>query len=95
MEKAAGHILEGKDVKFEGQFHLDIGQTGPNSAKDGNVALATPQAHIVEKHPEFAVIEVTCSCSTKTYIRCEYADVQSIDQKSDQTKIQGESNDAS
>jgi len=78
MPKAAGHILKGDDVKLEGQFHLDVAQTqsptgGP---KEKNAALVTPQVRIVEKHPESAVIEMTCCCGEKTYLKCEYAGVQ-------------------
>ncbi len=88
MGKTAGHILKSNDVKLEGRFHLDVGQIAPEPTKGENVAL------IVENHPEFAVIEVSCSCGAKTHIRCEYADVQSADQESDQTKIIGENDNA-
>ena len=86
MEKAAIHILKSSDVKLEGRFHLDVGQTAQNPAEKENVVSVTPQVHIIENHPEFAVIETTCSCGRKTYIRGEYTNVQSTDQESDQTK---------
>ena len=73
MAKAAGHILKGSNVKLEGPFHLNTEDVAPGSAKGKDVASATPQVSIVENQPEFAVIEITCSCGTKTYIRCEYA----------------------
>jgi hypothetical protein len=68
----AKHILKGNNVKLEGRFHLDAGEVAPGPAKEKNGASATPQVSIVENQPEFAVIEVTCSCGTKTYVRCEY-----------------------
>lgn len=86
MEKATKHILKNSEVKLEGRFHLDVGQTAQSPAEKENVVSVTPQVHIIENHPEFAVIETTCSCSRKTHIRCEYADVQSTDQESNQTK---------
>ncbi len=87
MKKTAGHILKGSDVKLEGQFHLDLGQVAPVRAKEKSVASVTPQAQIVENYPEFAVIEITCSCGTKTYLRCEYAGAESsADQRPDETK---------
>jgi len=74
MEKTVGRILKGGDVKLEGQFHLDVAQT--NSAKAGpkqaGTVLAAPQARIVENHPEYAVIEITCTCGRGIYLRCEY-----------------------
>ena len=102
MAKAAGHILKGSNVKLEGPFHLNTEEVAPGSAKGKDVASATPQVSIVENQPEFAVIEITCSCGTKTYVRCEYAAAESpaegpqmqngasedLDQKSDQ-KIEG------
>ena len=75
MAKAAGHILKGDDVKIEGQFHLDVGlgQSPTGGQKVPSPALSAPKARVVESHPEYAVVEVTCSCGTKTNLRCEYA----------------------
>ncbi len=108
MAKAAGHILKRSNVKLEGRFHLDAGEIAPGPAKGKDGASATPQVNIVENQPEFAVIEITCSCGTKTYVRCEYAAAKSPaegsqtqngasenpDQESDQTKIIGENENA-
>lgn len=80
MEKTVRHILKGNDVKLEGQLHLDIGQTAPAPANERNVTSAAPQVRIVEEHPEFAVMEVTCRCGTKTHIKCEYTDAKSTAQ---------------
>lgn len=82
MEKTAGHILKGDNVTLEGQFHLDVTQTKPRLPKDNAATAVTPQAQIVEQQPEFAVIEITCSCGTKTRIRCEY----SVTETTEQTK---------
>lgn len=68
MPEVTGYILKADQVELQGQFHLDIGQAGPSSPK-----LITPQARIVENHPEFAVMEITCCCGAKTYLKCEYA----------------------
>ena len=94
MGKATGRILKSNDVKLEGQIRLDVRQTVPNSANGKNAASFTPQVCIVENHPEFAVIEVTCGCGAKTHIRCEYTDTQSTEQESNQ-KDNGENNNAS
>ena len=75
MSKKTKRILKKDNVRFEGRFHLDLAQAG--SAKDGtkqrSAASSAPQARIVESYPEFAVIEVICSCGTGTLLRCEYA----------------------
>jgi len=76
MPRLAGRILKAGDIKLEGQFHLDVAQHRPIQQKDKNAVLSTPQVRIMEKHSEFAVIEVTCCCGSKTYIRCDYAAAQ-------------------
>ncbi|MHC4070233.1 MAG: hypothetical protein ACYSR8_11800 [Planctomycetota bacterium] len=110
MPKAAGHILKSDDVKLEGQFRLDVAQVQPQTGgpKEQSMALAAPQARIVENHPEFADIEITCSCGTKTYLKCEYASTQAPeepktqngqagvpDQTPDNNQINGEKQNAS
>jgi hypothetical protein len=94
MVKATGHILKSNDIELQGRFHLDVGQVTPTPAKGKNAALATPQVRIVESQPEFAVMKITCSCGTKTYIRCEYPDVRSSGQETQQTQINGENDNA-
>jgi len=87
MGKTAGHILKANNIKLEGQFHLDLAQAGPSPTKEKNTASTTSTAHIVESHPEFAVVEVTCSCGTRTYLKCEYTGAEaSTDQAPNQTK---------
>jgi hypothetical protein len=109
MQKTAGHILKGEEVKLEGQFHLDVAQAGTTVARpnENRTAHATPQVRIVQNHPEFAVIEVTCSCGTKMNLKCEYADTQAgeesktqngqvgvPDQTPDNNQINGEQQNA-
>ena len=95
MKNAAGHILKGDTVNLQGSFQLDMEQIAPGPTKNKNVTSCVPQARIVENHPQFAVIEVTCCCGAKTHIRCEYATVESTDQESDKSTINGENNNAS
>lgn len=91
MEKAAGRILKNHTVKMEGLFRLKAGQTPQSS---GRKETGPAQVRIVEKHPEFALLEVTCPCGEKTDIRCEYADAQSTEQEQDQQN-DGENDNAS
>ena len=79
MGKTAGRILKGSDVKLEGQVTLDILQPKPGQPKQPGSAKAEPQVRIVESQPDFAVIEITCSCGTGIYLRCEYAGVKEPD----------------
>jgi len=79
MGKTAGRILKGSDVKLEGRFTLDIVQPEPGRPKQPGTALAEPKVRIVENQSEFAVIEITCSCGTGMYLRCEYAGAKAPD----------------
>jgi len=76
MDKVRGRILKSNDVKFQGRLQLDMANISTRATKKQNSALAAPQVRIVEKHSEFAVIEITCSCGTKTHLKCEYAAVE-------------------
>ncbi len=73
MSEATGRILKGDDVKLEGRFHLDVARAEQSLPREGNTASGPARVCIVEKHPDFAVIEMTCSCGSKTYLKCEYA----------------------
>ena len=72
MGKTTGHILKAGDVKLEGQLYLDLTNAQGSLPKAKNVALPSPQAHIVQNQQEFVVIEVMCCCGKKTYLKCEY-----------------------
>jgi len=39
-------------------------------------AGAPQEARIIESNADYAIIEITCACGTKSYIQCNYADSQ-------------------
>ena len=94
MESSIGNILKSNDVKLEGRFRLDLGQGLPGSANEKKTTLSPAQVCIVENHPEFAVMEITCGCGLKTHIRCEYTNAPSTEQITNQ-KNNGENDNAS
>jgi hypothetical protein len=109
MPKAPGHILKSEDVKLEGRFRLDVAQlqSPTGGPKEKSPPVAAPQVRIVENHPEFADIEITCSCGIKTHLKCEYAGTQAPegpktqngqagvpDQRPEENKINGEKQNA-
>ena len=79
MDETVGHILKSEDVKLEGRFQLDIAslQSTKDRPKQTKEVSGMKQVRILENHAEFAVIEITCCCSARAYIRCEYADQES------------------
>jgi len=72
MAETVGQILKSEEVKLEGQVQLNAARPGRAAFHPGQTS-GEPTADIVENHPEFAVIEITCCCGTRTYLRCEYA----------------------
>jgi hypothetical protein len=72
METPAGRILKGSDVRVQGQLRIETKHAGSRSPKEGCRA-SEPDVSIVKRHPDFALLEVTCSCGQKLYLRCEYA----------------------
>jgi len=74
MVKTAGRILKSEDCKLEGQFHLDATQAGLGLRRQKIAASSAPQVRMLENTPEYAVIEITCSCGARISVRCEYAD---------------------
>jgi len=73
MIKTAGRILKSKDVKVEGRFLLDVANLGSDLPRAQPAALTAPKVRVLESHPQYAVIEVTCSCGRKMSIKCNYA----------------------
>lgn len=75
MPRTSGRILKCEDVELEGNYLLEIPQItcSAGEPRKKNAVTVTPQVRILESHPEYAVMEVTCSCGTKMSLKCEYA----------------------
>jgi hypothetical protein len=74
--KAERHVLKAAEVSPGGPFQLSI---DPAAMADGGASRppsAASNVRIVESHPEYAVIEVTCPCGRTTHVRCDYAQTQ-------------------
>jgi hypothetical protein len=79
MRNSATRILKGSDVKLGGQFTLDIMQTETSPSGEPAADLGEPQVRIAESQSEFSIIEITCSCGTSMFLRCEYAGVKAAE----------------
>jgi len=79
MDKEVTRILKSNEVNLQGrvQLHLMQPQQACGGPKDASAAPAKQQVRIVESHPEYAVIEITCCCGTRIYLRCEYTGQES------------------
>ncbi len=77
MQKNQTNLLKSNEVKIEGQFHLDVGPTAAPPQQQANPNLAASHVRILENHPEYALIELTCTCGNKSHIKCQYEDPKS------------------
>jgi len=74
-------VLKSDQVLVSGSVRLEIGggiapvRTGPSIQTDTGTDAAAQQARIVESNSEYAVIEVTCRCGSKSFIQCNYAEL--------------------
>jgi hypothetical protein len=73
MPDAARHVLKGNEVQLAGslQLRMDPAATARPTAPQPDSRPV--RVRIAEAHPEFAVVEVACSCGKVTHVRCEYA----------------------
>ena len=93
MQKSATNILKGADVRLEGTFHLDVPPAGrPPQAR--NAASAVPQVRVAENHPDHAVLEITCSCGNKSYVRCQYNNISPAEDPSARPQTNQENKNA-
>jgi len=77
MRSTGTHVLKSSNVELQGRLRLDIASVEPGAAKAKGAKQITPQVRIAESCPEFAVMEITCSCGSKINVRCEYANSKS------------------
>ena len=73
MLKTTRHILKAHQVAFDGPLHLGLDPAGRPHGATVQCISAGPSARVTQNHPQYAIIEVTCSCGKTTYIRCDYA----------------------
>ena len=79
MRNSACRILKESEVKVDGQFTLDIVQDETSPTGEPAAALSEPQVRIAESQSDFSVIEITCSCGTSMFLRCDYAGVKAAE----------------
>jgi hypothetical protein len=92
MEGTSGRILKKEEVILDGQYHLDMGQTqiDRDEPKQKKAVSVPAQVYILEDHPEYAVLKVSCACGAKICVRCEYASSKTPDhsQMRDSTAVE-------
>jgi hypothetical protein len=72
MKNSTGCILKSDQLKLDGRFLLEARLPGKQPDTRSPSRSAPAAAAVVENHPDFVIIEVTCGCGAKTLIRCQY-----------------------
>jgi hypothetical protein len=87
MAGTSGRILKSEDIILDGQYHLDMGRSEKDrdEAPQKNTVSAPTRVCILEDHPEYAVLEVTCACGTQIHLRCEYTHAKGPDTTAEAT----------
>ncbi len=77
MSKTMRNVLRASEVQFQGPLQLGLDalsrpkpESKPTPAQHDSTQ---PQVRIAENHPEYALVELTCTCGKTTYVRCDYA----------------------
>lgn len=82
MKNGLRRILKSGEVKVQGTYKIDIGPSG-----SGQVPSAVPQqVQVVEKYPDYAIIEFVCSCGAASRVRCDYGEAPAAEQETSETE---------
>ena len=92
MANVSGRIIKSSDIKIEGQFQLGLEKAETSTAGNNNNSNTIAEARVVESSVDFAVLEITCSCGSKTHVKCEFNNGHSVGEKPDTEKT-GENQD--
>jgi hypothetical protein len=72
MPNTMRRVLKADEVAYEEPLELSLDKGMP-SRRPPVPSAPAPQVNFVENGPQYAVIEVICSCGRTTHVRCEYA----------------------
>jgi len=74
MNNPTATVIRSNDTVLGDSFQLQIAQCERSSQlSQQSTAETTPQVRIAENTDEHVVLEVTCPCGRKSYVKCEYA----------------------
>ena len=76
MAKIMRHVLKADEVALDGSLSLSMDAVATQDRSSPQSVPSNSRIRITENHPEYAVLEVTCSCGKITYVRCDYAAAQ-------------------
>ena len=63
------HIIRRAEVQLEDPYVLDLTKV---RCEEGSPEEASDRVRVVESDPQYTLVEVTCGCGQKTYVRCDH-----------------------
>jgi hypothetical protein len=71
--KSANRVLKASEVEVSGTYSLTTGSSSCPTSPDKTSAQGPAQARIVEQHPQYALLEITCACGHTMQVKCDYS----------------------
>lgn len=65
-------ILKATEVEVSGTYSLAASRSTSPAMQGATQVQGTPQARIIEQHPHYAVLEITCTCGQTVQVKCDY-----------------------
>ena len=72
MTKNTATVLKAAQTTFDGSCHIGPGGNCHSPADAQTHSPNSPAVKILEANPDFAMLEITCSCGKKTNVKCNY-----------------------
>ncbi|MCH8193113.1 MAG: hypothetical protein IIA65_03730 [Planctomycetes bacterium] len=63
------HIIRRAEVQLEDPYVLDLTKV---RCEEGSPEDVPDRVRVVESDPQHTLLEVTCGCGQKTYVRCDH-----------------------
>jgi len=73
MSKSTRRILKAAQVVLSDPLRLSIDSVPAGPCAGPHATSGVPTVRLVQNHPEYAIIEITCPCGRSTQVRCDYA----------------------
>ncbi len=70
--KTANRVLKANEVEMSGTYSLATGSPSSSTALESTSAQGPAGARIVEQHPQYTLLEITCACGHVMQVKCDY-----------------------
>ena len=71
--KSAIRVLKADEVEVSGIYSLATGRSSCLAAPDADGVEHSAQAQIIEQHPQYAILAITCACGQTLQVKCDYS----------------------